>query len=105
MVERLIVESARLKADLEEGNARLAVLEAKCRRMRNGKGESGIRRSNSDSKILRDELARQIAENTRKDRVIEQNTATIAEIRMGIERLGVKIEQARGHDGAPQVDQ
>ena len=112
MVERLIVENAGLKADREEGNARLAVLEAECRRTRNGKGESGIRRSGSDSKVLRDELARQIAENTRKDRVIEQNAATIAELRMGIERsrveierLRVEIRQARGHDGAPQADQ
>ena len=64
------------------------MLEAECRRMRNGKGKSGIRRSGSDSKVLRDELARQIAESTRKDRVVEPKTATIAELRMEIERPG-----------------
>ena len=65
-VERLIVENAEIKADLEEGSARLTVLEAECRWARNGKGENGIRRSGSDSKVLRDELARQIAKNMRK---------------------------------------
>ena len=37
--------------------------------------------------------------------MIEQNATTIAELRMGIERLRMGIRQARGHDGAPQADQ
>ena len=44
-VERLIVENAGLKEDWEESNARLAVREAKCRLVRGGRGENGIRRS------------------------------------------------------------
>ena len=79
-------------------------LEAECRRARNGKGESGIRRSGGDSAVLRDELTRQMAESVGKDRVVEK-TATIAELRMEIERLRTEIGQARGHDGAPRTDQ
>ena len=89
LVERQTTTIAELRADLEEGNAKLAVPDAECRRVRGGRGENGIRRSGSDAKVLRDELARQTAENMRKDRVVERQTAVIAELRMEIERLRV----------------
>ena len=49
VVERLIVENAEPKAYREESSAKLAVQEGECSRLRSGKGESGIRRSGSDS--------------------------------------------------------
>ena len=49
MVERQTITIAELKADLEERNAKLAVQEAECR-LRNGRGENGVRRSGSDAK-------------------------------------------------------
>ena len=104
MVERQTAVIAELRADLEEGNAKLAVPDAECRRARGGKGENGIRRSGGDAKVLRDELARQTAENMRKDRVVERQTAVIAELRMEIERFGVETGQVREQGKAPQAD-
>ena len=98
MVERQTAVIAELRADLEEGNAKLAVPD-ECRRVRGGKGENGIRRSGGDAKVLRDELARQTAENMRKDRVVERQTAVIAELRMEIERFGVETGQVREQGG------
>ena len=71
--------------------------------MRNGNGENGIRRSSSDAQVLRDELARQIAGSTRKDRVVERQTAVIAELRMEIE-FKAEIGQVREQGKAPQAD-
>ena len=48
-VERQTITIAELKADLEERNTKLAVLEAECRRLRNGRGENVVRRSGSDA--------------------------------------------------------
>ena len=50
VVERQAIAIADLKVDLEERNAKLAVLEAECRRLRNGRGENGVRRSGSDAR-------------------------------------------------------
>ena len=48
VVEQQTITIAELKADPEERNAKLAVLEAECR-LRNGRGENGVRRSGSDA--------------------------------------------------------
>ena len=50
VVERQAITIAELKVDLEERNAKLAVLEAECRRPHNGRGENGVWRSGSDAK-------------------------------------------------------
>ena len=50
VAERQTITIAELKVDLEERNAKLAVLEAEYRRLRNGRGENGVRRSGSDAK-------------------------------------------------------
>ena len=104
LVERQTAVIAELRADLEEGNAKLAVPDAECRRVRGGRGENGIRRSGGDAKVLRDELARQTAENMRKDRVVERQTAVIAELRMEIERFGVETGQVREQGGLSGKD-
>ena len=49
-VGRQTTKIAELKADPEERNAKLAVLEAECRRVRGGRGENGVLRSGNDAK-------------------------------------------------------